>query len=73
MAEHLCQYIIKWPATQDDTTVHCDQPAPIRRSYTSLTGDIRGMWLCVTHFDQIEATLAATGVSPWTRNFGVKW
>lgn len=60
MAEHLCQFIIKWPATQDDTTIHCDQPAPLRRTYTNLMGDIQGMWLCVTHFDQIEANMAAT-------------
>jgi hypothetical protein len=60
MAEHFCQFITKWPETQDDTTEHCEAPAAIKHGYEGLWG-WKTTWLCADHHDLIQKSLAAAG------------
>ncbi len=58
MAEHFCQYIVKWPMTQDDDTIRCDKPAAIKSNYQGLNG-WTFQWLCADHYDHIQKFIEA--------------
>jgi hypothetical protein len=48
VAEHYCQYVVKWPEQQGDRMEGCGKLAGLKRD---------NVWLCAEHFDQVEKGL----------------